>query len=113
MTEITLTCGIYSWNPATGSSAVKNCAEVVNLQKVDENNRVVVYIDHSDDAVDISCMRKYGKYSFHSHANRRDFLEIFKVILKEVDKEHLVCRHTDGCQSWKATPQEVIDYMAI
>lgn len=113
MTEITLSFGIYSCNLAAGTSTVKNCAETVDLKKVDENNKIVVYIDHSDDAVDVSCCGRYGKYSFHSHENRVNFLKIFKVILEEVDKAHLICRHTDGCQAWEATPQEVIDYMAI
>lgn len=111
MTEISLTCGIYSWNPATGASSVKNCIDVLDLQKVDADHKVVVYIDHSDDAVDISCRSHYGKYSFHG--NREEFNRIFKVILKEVDPRFLICRHTDGCASWEATPQEVIDYMAI
>lgn len=113
MTEINLTCGIYSWNPATGKSTVKNCAEVVDLQKIDMNHKIVIYIDHSDDAVDVSCCGKYGKYSFHSHENRVSFIEIFKTILKEVDEKFIVCRHTDGCQAWEADPQEVIDYMTI
>lgn len=113
MTEISLSYGVYSCNLAAGTSTVKNCTETVDLAKVNEDNKVVVYIDHSDDAVDINCMRKYGKYSFHSHANRENFLEIFKTILEEVNPEYLICRHTDGCQAWEADPQEVIDYMTI